>query len=118
MNAYRLESLQIAVTESSDAVVVIWKGESDARNPRETLAPFLTALAGRIGSRAARITFAELKYMNSATVLPIMDFLKELSKHATNVTVEYRQELQWQVTSFRALRIVARGWKNVSVVGV
>jgi len=118
MNNYRQENLQISVTHSHEAVIVAWRGESDARNPRETLEPYLTQLTDHLASRTVRVTFAELTYMNSATVLPIMDFLKGLSKQATKVTVEYRQDLQWQVTSFRALRIVARSWGNVSVVGV
>jgi hypothetical protein len=118
MKDYRQDNLQIKVAESADLVVVAWRGESDARNPRETLGPYLTELASRFASRTVRVTFADLAYMNSATVLPIMDFLKELSQQATKVTVEYRQDLQWQVTSFRALRIVARSWGNISVVGV
>jgi hypothetical protein len=118
MNPYQQDNLLIAVTETHDAVVVTWRGESDARNPRETLGPYLTDLTSRLGSRTVRVTFAELTYMNSATVLPIMDFLKELSKKPNRVTVEYGKDLQWQVTSFRALRIVARTWGNISVVGV
>jgi hypothetical protein len=117
MKDYQRDHLQIAVDESAEVVVVAWRGESDARNPREMLAPYLIALARQLAARTVRVTFAELAYMNSATVLPIMDFLKDLSQHAAKVTVEYRQDLQWQVTSFRALRIVARGWGNVSVVG-
>jgi len=118
MNGYQQENLRIAITDAHEAVVVAWRGESDARNPRETLGPYLNLLATQLASRNVRVTFAELTYMNSATVLPIMDFLKGLSKHAAKVKVEYRQDLQWQVTSFRALRIVARGWGNVSVVAV
>ena len=119
MNDYKQDNLQIVITESHGTVVeVAWSGESDAREPRESLGPYLNELTSQLESRTVRVTFAELKYMNSATVLPIMDFLKALSKSATKVTVEYRQDLQWQVTSFRALRIVARSWGNVSVLGV
>jgi anti-anti-sigma regulatory factor len=118
MNEYHQDDLHITVVTSHDDVVVTWRGESDARNPRESLGPYLSEVARKLGSRTVRVTFAELTFMNSATVLPIMDFLKDLSKSATKVTVEYRQDLQWQVTSFRALRIVARTWGNVSVVGV
>ena len=119
MNDYQQDNLQIVITESHGTVVeVAWRGESDVCDPRESLGPYLAELTSQLESRTVCVRFAELKYMNSATVLPIMDFLKALSKTAAKVTVEYRRDLQWQVTSFRALRIVARTWGNVSVMGV
>lgn len=118
MNAYKHENLEIVVAESDTEILVSWKGESDSRNPHTTLAPYLADLQSKLDSRQVRVTFTQLSYMNSATVLPIMDFLKALSETASRVVVQYRQDLQWQATSFRALRIVARHWSNVSVVGV
>lgn len=116
---YEIGRLTLEVNEKSDPVTVVWKGESDAREPAKLLQPHLDALLSQLASKAVCMKFDALDYMNSSTVKPIMVFLEELSKVATSIRVEYRESLQWQATSFRAMRIVAkRKWGNVEIVGL
>jgi hypothetical protein len=111
-------SLQIHVTPQKDAPTLIdWRGESDALDPSGDLTPYLQELSRTLKGKSVEVRFNDLKYMNSSTVTPLMQFLKELAGVAENVTVSYRADLQWQVTSFRAMRVVARKWSNVKVVG-
>ena len=111
-------NLQIKVsTPERLRTLVEWCGESDAMDPGATLMPYLVELAQTMRGRIVELRFDKLKYMNSSTVTPLMQFLQELSGLAENVTVVYRAELQWQATSFRAMRVVARKWSNVKVVG-
>jgi hypothetical protein len=111
-------NLQIKVsTPEKLRTLVEWCGESDAMDPGSTLTPYLLELAQTLRGRMVELRFHQLKYMNSSTVTPVMQFVQELSGLAESVTVLYRADLQWQATSFRAMRVVARKWNNVKVVG-
>lgn len=111
-------NLQIQVSSDQKLrTLVEWCGESDALDPSAALTPYLQELARSLRGRAVEIRFDKLKYMNSSTVTPLMQFLQDLSSVSENVTVLYRADLQWQATSFRAMRVVARKWSNVKVVG-
>jgi hypothetical protein len=115
---YRTENLSIDVVDTRDAVSISWRGESDAANPRDELLPYLVQLINELRSRKVKVHFEKLSYMNSATVTPIMEFLGQLRGIATEIDIYYRGDLQWQATSFRAMRVVARNWKNVAIISV
>ena len=116
--SYRIEHLRIDVTESEDTVVLAWRGESDLRNPRQTLLPYLMKLKDKLQARKVSLRFDELKYMNSASVTPLMEFISAIRTLAPEIVIHYRTDLAWQATSFRAMRIVARKWTNVAIQGV
>jgi hypothetical protein len=118
IDGFRADALRIEVTECDGVVVLSWQGESDSRDPRRTLRPYLMKLKDALRTRRVRMDFEKLAYMNSATVTPLIEFVGELSLRATEVVIHYRNDLQWQATSFRAMRIVARKWSNVSILGV
>ena len=94
---------------------VNWSGESDALDPGAALTPYLADLVRTLRGKSVQVHFGNLRYMNSSTVTPLMQFIRDLSAAAMRVTVLYRADLQWQVTSFRAMRVVARKWSNVDV---
>jgi hypothetical protein len=116
--SYQAENLRIDVTETGDTVVLSWRGESDLRNPRQTLLPYLMKLKDELQARKVQLRFEELTYMNSASVTPVMEFLSVIRTLATEIVIQYRTDLAWQATSFRAMRIVARKWSNVAIHGV
>lgn len=117
MNQFEHENLKIRVEDHRGMSFVIWTGESDSRDPAGAVGPFLDALAKRLRGRRVEVNFDQLEYMNSATVTPIMQFVKDLSALAEKVVVKYDETLQWQATSFRAMRVVAKRWDNVEVIG-
>jgi hypothetical protein len=111
-------NLEIEVSSPIEGFAVVqWRGESDAMEPGKALSPYLKEVAQSLRGKNVEVRFGDLRYMNSSTVTPLMQFLKELAEAAGAVTVLYRQDLQWQVTSFRAMRVAARKWNNVRVVG-
>jgi hypothetical protein len=117
VSQFEYENLKIQVEDRRGVTYVNWTGESDSRDPAGSVGPYLSLLAKRLRGRRVQITFDQLEYMNSATVTPIMQFVKELSDCAEKVIVKYDETLQWQATSFRAMRVVAKRWENVEVVG-
>ena len=98
-------------------VHIRWLGESCSKSPKVTLAPLLQSMVPKLRDRKVLLDFQELAFMNSASVTPIMSFIEALAGVAVRVSVHYDQSLQWQTTSFRAMRVVARKWKNVEVIG-
>jgi len=118
IDSYQAEKLRIDVVESGDTVVLSWRGESDLRNPRQTLLPYLMKLKDKLQARKVRLRFDELTYMNSASVTPLMEFISVIRTLAPEIVIHYRTDLAWQATSFRAMRIVARKWSNVAIHGV
>lgn len=118
MSTFEYEGLKISVEDVSGATVVDWTGESDTRDPASHVGPYLSELANKLRGRVVRLRFDGLSYMNSSTVTPIMQFVRELSELAERVTVHYDESVQWQATSFRAMRVVAKRWPNVEVIGV
>ena len=118
IDSYRADKLCIDVIDSGDTVVLSWKGESDLRFPRQTLLPYLMALKDKLRARKVRLCFEELTYMNSASVTPLMEFVSTIRASASEIVIHYRNDLAWQATSFRAMRIVARKWSNVVIHGV
>ncbi len=115
MKDFEDDSLRIEIRDKPAAVAIHWCGESEARDPASTLGPFLDGLVPSLRKREVTLYFDALRYMNSSTVTPIMEFLRKLSEVASAVTVLYDGRLQWQATSFRAMRVVARKWENVEV---
>jgi len=113
----QIDGLRIDVTETPELVTLAWRGESDSRNPRQALLPYLMKLKDKLRARRVEMHFDALTYMNSATVTPLMEFISALRVGATEVVIHYRNDLQWQATSFRAMRIVARKWTNVAILG-
>jgi hypothetical protein len=111
-------NLRIEVRDVPEGQTVIeWSGESDAIDPAAILSPYLRELAVSLKGKSVRLRFGSLEYMNSSTVTPLMAFIRDLSGTAASVVVLYRADLQWQATSFRAMRVVARKWPNVQVTG-
>jgi hypothetical protein len=110
-------NLKVTVVAQGESVKVCLLGESDGRAMGEALGPYLKRLAGSCRAKTVQIDFAKLDYMNSSTLTPIVQFLQLLSDTALRVTVRYRSDLQWQATSFRAMRIVGRNWKNTEILG-
>lgn len=118
MTKIALQSLSIEVVRDDETVTVSWSGESDTRDPGAVLRPQFEQMMPHMKAKTVHMKFARLTYMNSATVRPIMELLQTLSATAKLIRVEYRQDVTWQATSFRAMRIVARRWNNVEIVGV
>lgn len=117
MTQFSVDNLTIDVQQEGTRQVVIWTGESNATRPELNLDPVLAKLMTQLQGALVELRFGKLTYLNSASVTPIMAFLRELSAVAKHVRVSYRSDLQWQNTSFRAMRVVARKWSNVEVVG-
>ena len=113
---FRDHTLTIEVTEAGSSVRVLWKGKSDIREPGEKLVPFLKGLADRLGQRRVTVDFRKFEYMNSATVSPIIQFIRRLDTNGATTVLVYDQLVDWQRVNFLCMKTIARTLAHVEVL--
>ncbi len=95
-----------------------WLGQSDERNPSESLTPYLNSLIDDLKGTRLTIEFARLEYMNSSTVPPIVQLLKNLDVNEIQTIITYDGHSHWQRASFKGLSATSLMMKNVTVKSV
>jgi hypothetical protein len=100
--------LEIRVERQSDPVTdqvtVRWRGVSDARDPGVAISPYLDRLVEELQGAVVCIDFSAMEYMNSATVAPILRFIRALDREAARIIILYDQGKTFQRTTFSAVR--------------
>jgi len=113
---FEQDELSISVQRSKDAAVVVWPGISDARNPGAFLKPMAEDLVPKLKGTRVTVDFRLLEYMNSATVAPLINFVKSLDANGSPVTVVFSGS-DWQRVHMNCMKSIARTLKNVRVEG-
>ena len=116
----RLEgALAIDEVEQPGAVVLAWRGRSDARDPDRILVPLLEAALARASSSGRRLVldFTAVEYMNSSTFTPIVKLVARARAAGVPVALEYSLARSWQALSFSALRTFETRDGRVTVSG-
>ncbi|MCA9627613.1 MAG: hypothetical protein KC766_08110 [Myxococcales bacterium] len=112
---YDHAGLQIRVAEEGERVLVTWRGISDTRDPSLVLWPFLSELVSRLKGETVVIDFRNFEYMNSATVSPLIRFVKELDAVGAKSTLLFDVAQQWQRVNAQCMRSIARTLNAVTV---
>lgn len=108
------DGLTIAVSVTGSNAKVEWKGISDARSPSAFLTPLLHELSVKLKFCDVTVDFTGLEYMNSATVMPLIGFIRELDLNGQPVLVTFR-DIDWQRTQRNCMSALSRTLKNVRV---
>jgi hypothetical protein len=111
------ENLEIKLEEGQKNIIT-WIGKSEARDPSSVINPYFKDIFGKFKGRDLEIKFEQLKYMNSSTVPPIIQLIKDLEESGIKSTITYDKNSKWQVASFKALETIVRTMENISVKGV
>lgn len=104
MDDLRHDDLTIRIEQSSAQVKVVWQGISDARDPGTHLSPYLDKLVEGVSGAEVIVDFCAMEYMNSATIAPILRFVRALEKVSSKVIVIYDQSKTFQRTTFSAIK--------------
>lgn len=108
--------LTLITSRENDKTVLSWEGESNERNPDETLAPYLENFISTLNGSLI-IKFNSLYFMNSSTVYPIITFLTKLNENKINTEVHYSESSAWQKTSFKAMNALADILTHIKFIG-
>ncbi len=114
-NQFQSGGLTITVDNVGATSTVRWLGVSDARDPSIQLSPFFSGLLDQLRDRAVTVDFRRFEYMNSATVSPIISFVKGLDARGAKTTLLFDATVPWQKVNAQCMRAIARTLSNVQV---
>lgn len=109
------DQLSIQVSSSPAGFTMAWRGISDTREPDLVLVPFMQQLARKMRGKSVIVDFTAFEYMNSATVAPIVQFIKLLDAGETSTVLVYNTNVSWQRVSYVCMKAVARTLTHVEV---
>ena len=75
---FEQDGLVINASRTNGKGTVAWRGVSDSRTPGVFLRPVLRELSEKMKGAEVTVDFTKLEYMNSATVSPLINFVKTL----------------------------------------
>ncbi|OHD65018.1 MAG: hypothetical protein A2176_04515 [Spirochaetes bacterium RBG_13_51_14] len=110
-------NLEITLQEGPKNIVA-WIGKSEARDPSSVIIPYFKQIFNKLKGKELEIKFEQLKYMNSSTVPPIIQLIKDLEENSVTSTITYDKNSKWQVASFKALETIVRTMDHITVKGV
>jgi anti-anti-sigma regulatory factor len=114
VSKFERDGLAFVVTRSKQSAVVAWEGVSDARDPRAFLDSVMQQVVKDLTDFEVTIDFRRLEYMNSATVAPLIKFIKTLDASSSSVLVVF-STADWQRTHYQCVKTIARTLKRVRV---
>ena len=114
---FEQDGLVINASRSNGKGTVAWRGVSDSRTPGFFLRPLLRDLSEKMKGAEVTVDFTKLEYMNSATVSPLINFVKSLDGGCKRIVVLF-SETDWQRTHLQCMRAIATTLRNVLVNSV
>jgi hypothetical protein len=112
---FELDELKIVLTSGARSLLVEWKGASDSPDPVAALGKYLDELAGRAAGRAVTIDLRELQFMNSASVVPLLSFVRQLDRLGVPTRLMFDGRVHWQRVQCSCMKAIARTLKHVEV---
>lgn len=100
--------LVIEVDQRDPAVIALdWKGKSNDRYPRKSLAPFFESVFKEAEEKKATIEmrFEALDYLNSATISALVGLIRQLREKEIKLVISFDASQKWQKLCFDALRV-------------
>lgn len=111
------DGLCVLWSRKDELAEIRWQGTSDAREPREFLGPLVCELAETLQGLRVILDFTDAEYMNSATLSPMLELIKELDAVNRDVLVRF-SDAEWQQTFLRCVRSFATTLSHVRVEAV
>jgi len=111
---FEQDGLIISASRANSRGTVTWRGVSDSRTPATFLRPVLRDLSEKMKGAEVTVDFTKLEYMNSATVSPLINFVKTLDGACTSILVLF-SETDWQRTHLQCMRAIATTLRHVAV---
>ncbi len=111
---FEQDGLIINASRANGKGTVAWRGVSDSRTPGAFLSPVLKDITEKLKGAEVTVDLSKLEYMNSATVSPLVNFVKTLDGICKRILLLY-SEADWQRTHLQCMRAIATTLHNVMV---
>ncbi|MBN1697842.1 MAG: hypothetical protein JW881_10050 [Spirochaetales bacterium] len=98
----KIGSLTLYVVDNEGTTLLHWVGKSVEVNPNNSLKPVLDEIFPVLGKKLI-ITFGRLKNINSATVVPLINFIKKLNQKKIFTVIHYVKRIPWQISVFKSI---------------
>jgi hypothetical protein len=108
------DGLVISASRGATRGTVAWTGVSDSQSPGLFLRPVLKDILDKMKGAEVTVDFTRLEYMNSATVSPMIQFVKALDVASSRTLVLF-SDSDWQRTHLQCMRAIATTLKRVTV---
>lgn len=110
-----LDELQIRFTIVEGKSIITWHGTSEIQDPAASIGGFLRSLIPSITNQRVTMDFRSLEYMNSATLQPLLQIMREYNVASIFTEIIYDAEVEWQRIIFRSVAAISTTLANVSV---
>ncbi len=119
IETFTSSKLTLTVKENGSNIEITFTGSSTEREPGRFITPVLNeAIQNSIKySKGVIINFAELEYMNSSTITPIVKILEGAKNSSGTISVRYNSLKKWQELCFSALRIFETKDHRIEITG-
>lgn len=119
MQNLEFEGLKIDASVDGQTLTLVWVGDIHASNPGEALSPYLEECVEFAIKNSYKVVsnFRELDYMNSASIPPLIQLLRDLGENEIEGVFIYDNTRKVQTASFKALDVIARKSSFTTVIG-
>jgi len=115
-----MDDFSIDAGKEGTIAVFKWKGSLHFPSPEDFLDPYFENIL--VWAQKERLSikfdFVSLDYMNSASIPPLIQFLRRLAELEINGEFVYDSKRKVQTASFRALDVSAKKSKFTTVKGM
>lgn len=103
-------TLEASEDAAKRAIVLSWRGKSNARNPSQVLQPYFATVLAAATTRSlgVELDFSSLEHFNSSTITSIIQLIQESRSKGVRLSIVYDARVKWQKLSFDALRVFAK----------
>ena len=109
---YERDGLIVTLSREDGSATIAWQGTSDARDPAEFIDPLVQRLTRELRGLRVALDLTGTEYMNSATLYPLLDLIRELDRVNLEVVVRFSEE-DWQQFLLRCVRTFAQTLQHV-----
>lgn len=117
MNKLQKENFKIDI-KINNKIKILWSGRCDFKNAASLLLPFLSDIIAqyKYSKKEFEISFLDLQYMNSASIMPILRFIRDLNLNNIKSILIYNKNSKWQKKSFEALKMVVSELEYIDII--
>ena len=103
------------VKQQNGHVEVAYEGTSDARDPQQFLGPIMKKVLESSKDKSVKVDLSTLKYMNSASVGPLITLMKELAQNGVAAVFVWDTKVNWQRANFLCMKTLAKTMTNIAI---